>query len=60
MPKSSRRCRAPVLVAIALIESGMEPLDAVEMIRQKRKGAINAVQLRYLQGYKRRKKCVIM
>lgn len=47
--------RAPVLVAIALIEDGMEPLDAVHEIRAKRKGAINARQLAYLENtYKRR------
>lgn len=29
--------RAPVMVAIALIENGMEPLDAVSFIRSKSK-----------------------
>ena len=38
--------RAPVLVALALIERGMEPLDAVKLIREKRRGAINAKQVR--------------
>lgn len=55
--------RAPVLVAIALIEDGMEPLEAVQKIRAKRRGAINAKQLQYLEhSYKRRKKagCAIM
>jgi protein tyrosine phosphatase type 4A len=55
--------RAPVLVAIALIEDGMEPLDAVSLIRSKRRGAINAKQLNYLQNsYVRSKKggCVIV
>jgi protein tyrosine phosphatase type 4A len=56
--------RAPVLVAIALIEDGLEPLDAVGRIRAKRRGAINAKQLYYLEHqYKRRGgpgKCVIM
>lgn len=56
--------RAPVLVAIALIELGVEPLDAVQKIRAKRRGAINAKQLIYLeQSYKRRGKkseCSIM
>lgn len=44
--------RAPVLVAIALIELGLKYEDAVEMIRQKRRGAINAKQLAYLASYK--------
>lgn len=43
--------RAPVLVALALIELGMKYEDAVEMIREKRRGAINAKQLSYLEKY---------
>jgi hypothetical protein len=34
--------RAPVMVAIALIESGMTAEDAVLMIREVRRGAINS------------------
>ncbi|KAJ1480964.1 hypothetical protein T484DRAFT_1808959 [Baffinella frigidus] len=45
--------RAPVMVAIALIEKGMDPLDAVQTIRTRRRGAINAKQLAFLQSYKR-------
>ncbi|RKO92533.1 protein-tyrosine phosphatase-like protein, partial [Blyttiomyces helicus] len=46
--------RAPVLVGVALIEAGMEPLDAVSFIRQRRRGAFNSVQLSYLvDTYKR-------
>ncbi|CAO3589396.1 unnamed protein product [Absidia cylindrospora] len=45
--------RAPVLVAIALIELGMEPLDAVAYIRTKRRGAFNKPQISYLDTYKR-------
>ncbi|CEI93432.1 Putative Protein-tyrosine phosphatase [Rhizopus microsporus] len=45
--------RAPVLVAIALIEFGMEPLDAIEYIRRKRRGAFNKPQIAYLDQYKR-------
>eukprot|EP00457_Paulinella_chromatophora_P008671 gb/GEZN01008712.1/.p1 GENE.gb/GEZN01008712.1/~~gb/GEZN01008712.1/.p1 ORF type:complete len:171 (+),score=25.15 gb/GEZN01008712.1/:374-886(+) len=56
--------RAPVLVAVALVEYGMEPLDAIEYIRKRRRGAINAKQLTYLQHYKRRRTgegcCVIL
>jgi protein tyrosine phosphatase type 4A len=44
--------RAPVLVALALIELGMKYEDAVEFIRQKRRGAINAKQLSYLEKYR--------
>lgn len=57
--------RAPVLVAIALMERGMKYEDAVASIRQKRRGAINARQLEYLQKYrpkqrlKMKKKCII-
>jgi len=47
--------RAPVLVATALIELGMKYEDAVDLIRQKRRGAINAKQLEFLSKYKRRK-----
>jgi protein tyrosine phosphatase type 4A len=56
--------RAPVLVALALVESGMEPLESVEFIRQKRRGAINLNQLKFLEAYSRRRKgsakCTIM
>eukprot|EP01133_Synstelium_polycarpum_P019008 gene19008-22753_t len=54
--------RAPVLVAIALIEAGMNPLQAVEYIREKRRGSINIKQIQYLKNYKSKKKgsCLIM
>ncbi|KAJ3321367.1 Protein tyrosine phosphatase type IVA 1 [Boothiomyces sp. JEL0866] len=48
--------RAPALVALALIENGMAPLDAVIYIRERRRGAINAKQLKFLEGYKKRNK----
>lgn len=44
--------RAPVLVAIALMEQGLRYEDAVELIRTKRRGAINAKQLSYLEKYR--------
>lgn len=44
--------RAPVLVALALIEGGMKYEDAVQYIRQRRRGAINSKQLEYLEKYK--------
>lgn len=60
--------RAPVLVAIALIEfAKMEPVDAATFIRKHRRGAINNIQLDWLERYKRRYKssagngcCVVM
>lgn len=48
--------RAPVLAAIALIEYGMDAISAVTFIRERRRGAINALQLNYLESYKRMKK----
>ena len=44
--------RAPVMVAIALVENGMDPFDAIAFIRKKRRGAINARQLKYIENYK--------
>ncbi|XP_014205755.1 protein tyrosine phosphatase type IVA 3, partial [Copidosoma floridanum] len=44
--------RAPVLVALALIELGLKYEDAISLIREKRRGAINAKQLAYLEKYR--------
>lgn len=44
--------RAPVMVAIALVENGMEPFDAIAFIRKKRRGAINSRQLKYIENYR--------
>jgi len=57
--------RAPVLVAIALIEGGMNPLAAVEFIRERRRGSINMKQIQYLKAYKVKmrkngKPCIVM
>jgi protein tyrosine phosphatase type 4A len=44
--------RAPILVAVALVEFGtFAPLDAVSYIRERRKGSINQVQLDWLMQY---------
>jgi protein tyrosine phosphatase type 4A len=48
--------RAPVLVAVALIEYGMKPLDAIEFIRSRRKGAFNTHQIEFLDRYRCRRK----
>ena len=42
--------RAPVLVALVLIEGGMKYEDAVQFIRQKQRGAFNS-KLLYLEKY---------
>ncbi|KAF9121752.1 Protein tyrosine phosphatase type IVA 1 [Mortierella sp. GBA39] len=47
--------RAPILVAIALIELGMANLDTVEFIRRRRRGCFNSNQITYIDGYKRNK-----
>ncbi|ERE68199.1 protein tyrosine phosphatase type IVA 1-like protein [Cricetulus griseus] len=44
--------RAPVLVALALIEGGMKYENAVQFIRQKQRGAFNSKQLLYLEKYR--------
>jgi protein tyrosine phosphatase type 4A len=44
--------RAPVLVATYLIDrGGMDALQAIEFIRKKRRGAINARQLKFLETW---------
>lgn len=50
--------RAPVLVAVALVEGGMDPYDAIEFIRQKRRGAINAKQLKFIESYRPRRNAI--
>jgi protein tyrosine phosphatase type 4A len=47
--------RAPVLVVIALIEDGMEPLEAAQFIRTRRKGALNTTQLHWVGQYVRQR-----
>ncbi|KAA8498169.1 putative protein tyrosine phosphatase type IVA A [Porphyridium purpureum] len=46
--------RAPLLVALALVEYGMSPLEAVGVIRSLRRGAINVKQFQFLDEYVRR------
>uniref|UniRef100_A0A0N4ZWG6 protein-tyrosine-phosphatase n=1 Tax=Parastrongyloides trichosuri TaxID=131310 RepID=A0A0N4ZWG6_PARTI len=44
--------RAPVLVAIALMEAGVGYEETILAIRQKRRGAFNERQLNFLKSYK--------
>ncbi|KAI9145791.1 protein-tyrosine phosphatase-like protein, partial [Paraphysoderma sedebokerense] len=47
--------RAPILVAIALIEfTSMPPLETIEFIRKKRRGAFNSRQIQFIDSYKKR------
>ncbi|ELP91266.1 protein tyrosine phosphatase type IVA protein, putative [Entamoeba invadens IP1] len=54
--------RAPTLIAIALIELGMDNSDAIKFIRKKRSGAINVLQSRFIQSYVPNQKriCVVV
>lgn len=46
--------RAPAMAAVALIEmTNMDYMDAIEKIRERKKGAINVRQLEFLRAYKR-------
>ncbi|KAG0011500.1 Protein tyrosine phosphatase type IVA 1 [Podila clonocystis] len=46
--------RAPLLVAIALIEAGMAPEESVDYVRTKRRGALNSKQMKYVREYRRK------
>ncbi|KAI0562223.1 Protein-tyrosine-phosphatase [Gracilaria domingensis] len=46
--------RAPVLAAIALVEAGMSPFEAVGSIRASRRGAMNGRQMAFVESYTRR------
>ena len=53
--------RAPLFVVLALVHRGMDQLKAVDFVRSKRHGAINAKQLEFLRTYKpKRSDCLIM
>ncbi|KAH3760888.1 dual specificity protein phosphatase CDC14B [Pelomyxa schiedti] len=55
--------RAPTLVAVALIENGLAPDEAISFVRARRPGAINNKQLQFLLSYKRhfiKSRCSIM
>lgn len=45
--------RAPLLVAIAMLEAGNPAQDVIDRIRRVRAGAFNQVQLNYIYKYKR-------
>ena len=45
--------RAPLLVCLSLIETGMDKIEAIEMIRRHRNGALNSKQISFIIDYKR-------
>jgi protein tyrosine phosphatase type 4A len=48
--------RAPLFVAISLIDAGLDPLDAIEVVRKRRRGAFNKRQVDWLvDGYRPRR-----
>ena len=54
--------RAPLFVALAFVLRGMPKLKAIEFVRSRRRGAINAKQLEFLRNDKPRthRECTIM
>jgi protein tyrosine phosphatase type 4A len=48
--------RAPLLVCLSLIENGMDTIEAIEMIRRHRNGALNSKQIDYLIRFKKTEK----
>ncbi|KAF7730246.1 Protein tyrosine phosphatase type IVA 1 [Apophysomyces ossiformis] len=46
-------CRAPLLIALSLIETGMRPIDAISYVREHRRGVLTKSELRFLMGYRR-------
>ncbi len=44
--------RAPFLVAIALVNNGCSPANAIELIRKNRPGAFNINQANYILDFK--------
>ena len=43
--------RAPLLVCLSLIENGMDKIEAIEMIRRHRNGALNSKQISFIIDY---------
>ncbi|KAK3814076.1 MAG: protein-tyrosine phosphatase-like protein [Benniella sp.] len=44
--------RAPLLVAIALIDAGMTPEDSIAYVREHKRGALNSRQTKFIMDYK--------
>jgi len=42
--------RAPLMVGDSLIRAGMDKIDAIELLRSKRNGALNSRQFQYLMN----------
>jgi protein tyrosine phosphatase type 4A len=44
--------RAPFFVALALVNNGCSPLNAIELIRKNRQGVLNLTQAKYILEFK--------
>ena len=44
--------RAPLLVALALVNKGCPPTNTIALVRKNRKGALNLTQANYILEYK--------
>lgn len=47
--------RAPLLVALALVNKGCSPVNTIDLIRKNRKGALNVIQANFILEYKPKK-----
>ncbi len=45
--------RAPLFLAIALVNDGLEPYEAISFIRNHRKGSLNSLQVKYIINQKK-------
>jgi len=53
--------RAPVMVALALMEDGMSNTDVIQFIRSQAPGSFNNHQIKFLMSYvPKKKKCIVM
>ena len=53
--------RAPTMLSLSLIiYENKTPVEAVEIVREKRPGSINSKQLKYLHSYTKNNSCIIL
>ena len=52
--------RAPLLVTLALINSGVKPLVAITLVRKRRPYALNPRQVEFVLQYRTRRSCCLI